>query len=173
MERDGSQLVRKSSYRNELVKAIEKKPPFLTTGMFRIDGKSYALQEITFAQLHVRYETGRSFPISGTGRDRKYGYRTGCMTELGDIELSEWMELVRCLIERKGEQQLQENLLSWVKENCPWLHTQTEQETYSLSLHASRIFDCREWVDYTAFNKQYRPEILQGKKEGETQVECE
>ena len=152
---------------------MEKNTSFLSAGIFRIDGKSYAIQELTFAKLRVRYETGRSFLISGTGRDRKYGYRTGCMTEIGDIEVSVWMELVRCLIGCEGEQQLQNDLLSWVKKACPWLHTQAEQERYALSLHASRIFDCTEWAGYMAFNQQYRPELLQGKKKGETQDVCE
>lgn len=152
---------------------METKQSFHSTGIFHIDGKDYDIQKLTFAQIRVRFHTGRAFIISGTGRDRKYGYRQGCMTEIGDIELSQWTELIQYLIERDGEQQLQKNLLSWVKETCLWLHTQKEREDYSLSLHASRIFDCKEWVDYVEFNKLYRPEVLQGTTKGETQDECE
>lgn len=150
---------------------MEIKQSFRKTGVFHIDGKTYSLQEITFAQLRVHYGTGRSLLISGTGRDKKYEYRVGCMTDIGDIEISQWVELVRYLIERDGEEQLQEKLLDWVKRSCIWLHTRKEQEEHALSLHASRIFECKEWVDYEAFNKHYYPEILPGTKEGAIQNE--
>lgn len=132
----------------------------------------YKTDEHTFSQLSVHFETGRSFVISGTGRDRKYRYRTGYMTEIGDIESAQWEKMVKYLIERSEEQTLQESLLTWVKENCPWLHNQKEQELYSLSLHASRIFDHKDWVHYEKFNKKYRPEMLQDAKEEKSQNAC-
>lgn len=39
---------------------------------------------ISFEDLRIKYSTGRSYVISGTGRNRKYGYRTGKMCNLGD-----------------------------------------------------------------------------------------
>lgn len=147
---------------------MEAKQPFQNSGIFHINGMDYDIQKLTFAQLRVQFHTGRAFVVSGTGKDRKYGYRYGCMTEIGDIEISQWTELVQYLIERDGEQSLQKELVSWVAETCPWLHTQKERVDYALSLHASRIFDCEDWVDYAEFNRLYRPDVLQGTKKGET-----
>ena len=153
--------------------AMEDNKLFHKTGMFHINGQCYDLQKLTFAQICVQYWTGRSFIVSGAGRDRKYGYRHGCMTQIGDIELSQWKDIIKYLIERDDEQQLQKDLFSWVKHTCRWLHTQKEQEEYSLSLHASRIFDRKEWIDYVEFNKLYRPEVLMGTMKGVAQNECE
>lgn len=130
-------------------------------GTFDINGTVYDLQKLTFSQIRIRFKTGRSYIISGSGRNRKCGYRLGCMTEIGNIEYSHWSQLIQYMIQRDNEQQLQENLLNWIKENCPWLHTQAEQKDYALQLHAARIFDCKEWVDYEKFNKLYRPEVLE------------
>lgn len=35
---------------------------------------------LTFADLRVHYYTGRSYLISGEGRDKVFGYRHGVMT---------------------------------------------------------------------------------------------
>ena len=68
------------------------------------------------------------------------------------------------MIEWKGEQKLQENLLTWVTNKYPWFHMEREIKHYALCLHVSRIFDDEEWVDYIPFNKEYRPEKLYGER---------
>lgn len=40
---------------------------------------------LTFADLRVHYYTGRSYLISGEGRDKVFGYRHGVMTDIGDL----------------------------------------------------------------------------------------
>ena len=150
-----------------------EKMEFQQICIFCMNGKAYDIQKLTFAQVCLKYHTGRLYVIFGSGRHRKLGYRQGCLTEIGDIEISQWRELIQYLIERDGELQLQKNLLSWVKDSCPWLHTQEEQENYALELHAERIFDCKEWVAYGEFNKKYRPTVLQGTMKGELHNECE
>ena len=138
-----------------------EKMEILQNGTFCMNGKLYDIQNLTFAQVCIKYHTGRSYVISGSGRNQKLGYRQGCLTEIGDIEVSQWRNLIKYLIERDGELQLQKDLLNWEKENCPWLHTKEEWEDYALELHAARIFDCKEWVDYVEFNKLYHPAVLQ------------
>ena len=69
------------------------------------------MSEISFADLRCRFQTGRSFVVSGEGRNREYGYRNGVQCALGDLERSQWSELVRELIDRKGEQELYNQLL--------------------------------------------------------------
>jgi hypothetical protein len=114
----------------------------------------------SFQNLRIMYGTGRAFVISGTGRDRKYGYRSGFKTKLGDIEQSDWYEQARQLIHMAGEDELHHHLLCHIKEHIPWIKTKTEAENEALQLHISRIFDDPLWVDFVCFNRQYRPDIL-------------
>ena len=111
---------------------------------------------VTFDNLRVHFFTGRSILLSGSGRDKKYSYRSGVMTDVGDIELSRWRELVHGLIEKAHEQTLHEQLLKWVKNCCPFQHTREEIETYALEIHASRLFDNPKWAAYDEFNRRYR-----------------
>lgn len=119
-------------------------------------------EDLTFADLREHFPTGRAYIKSGSGRDAVYGYRHGVMTDLGDIEESQWEELLMDLIRRSGELELQEQLRRWAKEHCAWLHTKQEVDRYALQLHSSRIFDNPEWVDYELFNREYRPEQKEG-----------
>ena len=75
------------------------------------------MSEISFADLRCRFQTGRSFIISGEGRNRVYGYRNGVQCALGDLEQSQWCELTRALIDRKGEQELHTQLLQYLKDH--------------------------------------------------------
>lgn len=123
-------------------------------------GNKEGERPLTFSDLRAHFGTGRAYLISQYGREKKYGYRKGIQTDIGDLEVSEWKRLVRELIERAEEQELQEQLVEWVKSHYKWLHTKDEVELYALKLHAFRIFDNKEWVGYLAFNQAYRPEIL-------------
>lgn len=113
-------------------------------------------ETLTFEDLRCHFGTGRSYVISGTGRDRKKGYRTGIQTNVGDIEVSEWKTLMKDLIQRSGEEALYKLLFQWVSQTTPWLHTKQEFELEALELHAMRIFDNPEWADYEAFRDYCR-----------------
>jgi len=119
------------------------------------------VDELTFADLRYQFGTGRSFLISGTGRDKKFGYRNGVMTAVGDIEISKWKELMQAVILRFGEEELHTQLCEWEMENTPWPHTKAETLEYALELHSARIFDDPQWVDFIPFNRKYRPEVLE------------
>ena len=69
------------------------------------------MSEFTFLDLRCRFQTGRSFVVSGKGRNRIYGYRNGVQCALGDLERSKWCELAREMIDLKGEQELHKQLL--------------------------------------------------------------
>ena len=75
------------------------------------------MSELSFAALRCRFQTGRSYVISGEGRNRVYGYRTGVHCDLGDIERAEWADMVRELIQQKGEQKLHQQLLQHLKDH--------------------------------------------------------
>lgn len=111
--------------------------------------------QLTHKDLHAHFSTGQSILLSGSGRDKKYGYRNGIQTDLGDIRNDVWRDLVRELIVRSHEEDLFDKLLEWEKEHTYWLKTKAELEHYTLELYAARIFDNPKWVDYEAFAKHY------------------
>lgn len=119
-------------------------------------------EDITFENLEYKYGTGRAYTISGTGRDRVTGYRAGVQTKLGDIEISEWMDLIRGLIERSGEQKLNAALVEWLTEHNYCRASKSKITQKALELHSMRIFDNPSWVDFLPFNERYRPEALVG-----------
>ena len=126
-----------------------------------INGVEYRVADLSFSDLRVHYFTGVSVRKLGDQRNKSSGYRNGVMTGLGDLEFPVWETLVRDLIHRSGEDELLNSLIAWL-EATPWLRTTREVELYALELHAGRIFDNPDWVDYAALNRKYRPDKLQG-----------
>ena len=90
--------------------------------------------QLTHKDLHAHFSTGQSILLSGSGRDKKYGYRNGIQTDLGDIRNDVWLDLVRELIVRSHEEDLFDKLLEWEKEHTYWLKTKAELEHYTLEL---------------------------------------
>ena len=115
--------------------------------------------QLTHKDLHAHFSTGQSILLSGSGRDKKYGYRNGIQTDLGDIRNDVWRDLVRELIVRSHEEDLFDKLLEWEKEHTYWLKTKAELEHYTLELYAARIFDNPKWVDYAHNNTIKRKEV--------------
>ena len=114
--------------------------------------------ETTFADLRVRYGTGRAYTVF-KGQEKVSRYRIGMMTRLGDIERSEWVSLIKALIVREKEEDLQAHLREWCGRD-PMYRDKADQEIHTLTLHAARIFDDEKWVDFVPFNQKYRPEVL-------------
>ena len=119
-----------------------------------------SVEDLNFSDLKIQHFTGRSILISGTGRNKQYQYRNGCMTALGDLEISEWREMIIELIAYRNEQELQKQLYEWCAEHTPWLHEKSEITDYALECHAARLFDDPLWADFIPFNRKYRPNIL-------------
>ena len=117
------------------------------------------LDGLTFEKVSLKCGTGRSNTFN-TPNGKKTSYRHGVMTGIGDIEVSVWMQIVECLIKKANEIELYNNMLEWVTDTMKWSENESERRKYALELHAARIFDNPEWVDYTAFNTKYRTEVL-------------
>ena len=126
-----------------------------------IEGTEYRIADLSFSDLHVHFFTGVAVRRLGDQHSKSSGYRNGVMTGLGDLEFPVWETLVRDLIHRSGEDELLNSLIVWL-EGAPWLRTKRDKELYALELHAGRIFDSPDWVDYVAFNRQYRPDKFEG-----------
>lgn len=118
----------------------------------------------TFEDLRCRYRTGRSFVVSGTGRNRVYGYRNGVRCALGDIERSEWCDMAKELIQSSDEVGLHNQLLEFLTERNYAKQSKTELAFEALVLHMSRIFDNKLWVGFLPFNQRFRPEIVRAAK---------
>ena len=133
---------------------------FCQTDFVTASDKRYSVSELKIEDIRFMYGTGRAIYISGTGRDKVYDYRNGCMTKIGDIEEGEWLSLMRFLIERDGEQELFKQLLMWETEHnfCDSDKKTLERDT--LIKHSMRIFDDVKWVDYVRFNQRFRPDEL-------------
>lgn len=121
---------------------------------------SFDTESLTCDDLRVHYETGRSVHISGTGKNRITKYYAGFQTNIGDIEVSMWEDLMRFLVTRLEEDALQDQLQQWIKDHCTWIHTSAEIEQEALQRHAMRFFDDPAWCGYINFNRRYRPEVL-------------
>lgn len=133
---------------------------FCQTDFVTASDKRYSVAELKIEDVRFMYGTGRAIYISGTGRDKVYDYRNGCMTKIGDIEEGEWISLMKFLIERDGEQDLFKQLLAWEIEHnfCDSDKKTLERDT--LIRHSMRLFDNVKWVDFVRFNQRYRPEEL-------------
>ena len=133
---------------------------FCQTDFVTASDKQYSVAELKIEDVRFMYGTGRAIYISGTGRDKIYDYRNGCMTKIGDIEEGEWISLMKFLIERDGEQDLFKQLLAWEIEHnfCDSDKKTLERDT--LIRHSMRLFDNVKWVDFVRFNQRYRPEEL-------------
>lgn len=133
-------------------------------GFVVVNGIRHYINSLTLEKVRYMFGTGKAYTISGSGRDRKTGYRVGVMTKLGDIEEGEWKDLVKLIVEMNGQQQLFANLMEWTHTMVPWIQTKADAEEYTLQLFSAEIYDDAEWVDFIPFNRKYRPEILQKMK---------
>lgn len=115
--------------------------------------------KLTHSELRAHYGTGQAVLLSGSGRDKKYGYRNGIQTDIGDIRSDIWCQLVQELVMRSGEEKLYAELAAWEKKRNYCSRTKAELEEHTLKLYTMRIFDMPDWVDYSAFSEHsgYRP----------------
>lgn len=117
-------------------------------------------QDVSYEDLRFGYYTGQAVLLSGSGRDKKYTYRHGVSTKLGDIEESVWCEAMVRLIEHSGELGLLQSMTAWVTDNSPLLRTDSERHKEAVVLMSYRMFDDPKWVGYEEFNRKYRPDNL-------------
>ena len=135
----------------------KEKIVFSDSSVIVVNGRSFPVKDISFSDIRCHFTTGRGIKEQGIGQGVYYGYRNGVMTDIGDIEESEWIALAMYLIEREGEQKLFEQMLEWYKRT-----DKRANRTYVLECHVARLFDDEKWCDYVSFNTQYRPAILNG-----------
>ena len=111
----------------------------------------------TTEQLRCRFGTGRAVLTKDAGPRRKeYGYREGCMTELGDIRKDVWLIAVERIIKTQNGQELFESLLRWTEDRIPWAKTRDEQQEYAMDLYLGKMHENKEWLGYEEYQEKYR-----------------
>lgn len=110
---------------------------------------------LTFADLRVHYYTGRSYLISGEGRNKVFGYRHGVMTDIGDLPEAEWTRLAKRLIRQSGEQELYQQPevlcnaeILWLKcSGCGKRHEMTGTQFKNIRDRSNGKLYCRKCGD--------------------------
>lgn len=124
--------------------------------------KEIRLDEVALSDMRWQYGTGVAVLVSGSGRDKKYRYRNGVATALGDFEESVWYQVIEHIMRRDGETELVEMLTVWESEHNYTNARPPELRKQALQAYASRLFDRPEWVDFIPFNRRFRPYALIG-----------
>lgn len=126
----------------------------------RIDRiESLDVKKLTCEDISPHYGTGQAATVMKR-YEKVSVYRKGIGTNVGDIELSVWREIVRRIIERDHETDIFNNLLEYIKEDTVIHRNKEEQEHEALELYARRIFEEEEWLGFVPFNERYYPERL-------------
>lgn len=112
--------------------------------------------------LRPHYGTGVAVRIDGSRREKNWYYRTGIQTNLGDIEISVWVELAERLIKKENGEKLFAWISEWVKDtNTVKSYTAKDLYKEALENYMMSLPDDKEWCDYIPFNRKYRPELLE------------
>jgi len=118
------------------------------------------MEKLSYEDIRLRFHTAK-FVRRSDSKDKKDGYyRIGVMTQIGDIERNDWNKLAEDLIEKSGDKEMFLNLEHWYRDNCAWLKINEEIHDYTLECFVAGIHNNSDWVDYIAFNKLYRPELI-------------
>ena len=119
------------------------------------------LDTITLSDIRWKYGTGIS---TDTGSRKagtyKPGYRTGVMTDIGDIQIDIWRQAAEHIARRDGEVWLVDALMAWEKASNYGKKSQGELYLHTLLLYSHRMFDNQTWVDFIPFNRTYRAGAL-------------
>lgn len=129
----------------------------------RIDSiSSINLDELKREDLRPHYGTGVAVKIDGSRREKDWYYRTGIQTNLGDIEISVWIELAERLIKKENGEKLFAWISEWVKDtNTVKSYTAKDLYKEALEDYMMSLPDDKKWCDYIPFNRKYRPELLE------------
>jgi len=131
-----------------------------------IDIPSLGIEDIRFM-----YGTGMS-ESDGFGRQKKRSLRNGVQTQIGDIREDLWYQLAEQVIGLHGETWLLEALEVWCREEMHYPRYGFDLHKEALELHSHRIFDSEGWIDYIAFNRRFRPEVVEGRRFPRIRVGC-
>lgn len=117
------------------------------------------LSKLSHEGLRPHYGTGQAI-TTGRGREKTYRYRYGIQTDLGDIEVSLWIELAKRLVIRNNDQILLRQYKEWARKNAFNLRSSDKWEQEALELYICQCCEHRDWYGYVSFNQAYYPEKI-------------
>lgn len=115
------------------------------------------LSTLKAEDLRLRFWTGQALS-TGYGRDKKYSYRTGIETPIGDVEIGVWFKAAEYVIERDGLQNEVKRLAPYISRHNPF--PQRDIQVRILDACLSRLHCNIEWIYFTEYNEKYHPELL-------------
>ena len=115
--------------------------------------------EYTFDDLYYIGPSHRSHTQAKGGK-KETKYLTFIRCKIGEFPESEWIRLMKELIDQSDETEIYGQLVVWEKENCAWIHTVSQAEMAALIDHSFRLFENERWVDFVPFNDRFCPERL-------------
>ena len=127
------------------------------------------LSEIDLASVPLSQLQHRGGTFHSTKRGERG--RVGVQTTFGDILESVWREAVERVALRDYESWLVDALEEW-STKLAFISSRGEARKYALELYSSRIFDNKQWVDYTEFNRKYRPDVVKDEQFLTVMAEC-
>ena len=94
---------------------------------------------------------------TGSGRDKKYSYRHGASTPIGDIEDSVWKTAAEAVVKRDGLEQEVAQILPYVSFASD---TIAENRISAINAVFSGLYKDTLWVSFVEYNRNYHPELL-------------
>lgn len=117
---------------------------------------SIDLASVLPEQLYRKYGTFRC-NSTGSGRDKKYSYRHGASTPIGDIEDSVWKTAAEAVVKRDGLEQEVTQILPYVSFASD---TNAENRISAMNAVFSELYKDTLWVSFVKYNQKYHPELL-------------
>lgn len=119
------------------------------------------LESITREDLILQYRTGHSIARTNS-QSKKYSYRNGVKTKLGDIERSVWITAAKYVIKRDGLEEEAEHLREFFadgKSASPGGLRSEPEEILNDCL--AGLYQSPIWVGFVPYNQRYHPEVLE------------
>ena len=91
---------------------------------------------------------------TGSGRDKKYSYRHGASTPIGDIEDSVWKTAAEAVVKRDGLEQEVAQILPYVSFASD---TSAENRISAINAVFSGLYKDTLWVSFVEYNRNYHP----------------
>lgn len=129
------------------------------------------LPHLKASDLNWEHNTGKCL-VTGSGRDKRYSYRGGIQTPIGDIEISVWIQAAEYVVAREGLQEELERLRTFAI--CFGGSPYSKQLSHAnhLAMCLSEIYRNPAWVSFVPYNEQYHPELLRSTPMVEIMLDC-
>lgn len=112
-----------------------------------------AVQPEQLVRLHGTFRCNST----GSGRDKKYSYRHGASTPIGDIVDSVWMAAAEAVVKRDSLEQEVMQILPYVSFSTD---TKEENRIHAMNAVFSGLYKDTLWVSFVEYNRKYHPDLL-------------